>query len=78
MLEQTGIRNPDEDLPIDFEQRREENYKALKQPLDSEEFISNIKNSMDEALSNLTSDMPKNLKVSLSNKKEWMDYIIAI
>lgn len=25
-------RNPDEDLPTDFEERREENYKALKQP----------------------------------------------
>ena len=28
-------RNPDEDLPSDFEERREENYKALKQPLDA-------------------------------------------
>jgi hypothetical protein len=27
-------RNPDEDLPTDFEERREENYKALHQPLD--------------------------------------------
>lgn len=27
-------RNPDEDLPTDFQERREENYKALKQPLD--------------------------------------------
>lgn len=35
-------RNPDEDLPIDFEERRKENYKALKQPLDAEEFINNI------------------------------------
>ncbi|CAM3613231.1 hypothetical protein EDM52_02315 [Brevibacillus invocatus] len=26
-------RNPDHDLPTDFEERREENYKALKQPL---------------------------------------------
>jgi hypothetical protein len=31
-------RNPDEDLPADFEERREENYKALKQPLDPEEY----------------------------------------
>jgi hypothetical protein len=27
-------RNPDEDLPADFEDCREENYKALNQPLD--------------------------------------------
>src|SRR5208283_399240 len=46
-------RNPDEDLPVDFEERREENYKALNQPLDSEEFISGIKNAMHEALSKL-------------------------
>ena len=62
-------RNPDEDLPADFEQRRAENYKALKQPLDSSEFISNIKKSMEEALSKLDNGMPKNPKVKLSNKK---------
>ncbi|WP_223070530.1 DUF4158 domain-containing protein [Paenibacillus caui] len=33
-------RNPDEDLPRDFEERREENYKALNQPLDAEAFIN--------------------------------------
>jgi len=36
-------RNPDEDLPSDFEERREENYKALKQPLDAETFIATLK-----------------------------------
>ena len=61
-------RNPDEDLPTDFEERREENYRALKQPLDAEEFISSIKNSMCQALSKLDSGMPKNPKVRLSNK----------
>lgn len=38
-------RNPDEDLPTDFEERRTENYKALKQPLDAEEFINKIRKS---------------------------------
>jgi Transposase and inactivated derivatives, TnpA family len=61
-------RNPDEDLPTDFEQRREENYKALKQPLDSSEFIASVKKSMDEALSKLDSGMPKNPKVRLTTK----------
>ncbi len=61
-------RNPDEDLPIDFEERREENYKALKQPLDAEEFITNIKKSMYQALSKLDKGMPKNTKIHLSNK----------
>lgn len=35
-------RNPDEDLPADFEERKEENYRALKQPLDSEELRMEI------------------------------------
>jgi len=62
-------RNPEEDLPIDFEERREENYKALNQPLDAEEFISGIKNKMHEALTKLDNGMPTNPKVHLSNKK---------
>jgi len=32
-------RNPDEDLPQDFEQRRTEHYAALSKPLDPSEFI---------------------------------------
>lgn len=43
-------RNPDEDLPTDFEERREENYKALKQPLDAEEFINKIRQDMYDGL----------------------------
>lgn len=60
-------RNPDEDLPTDFEERREENYRNLKQPLDAAEFISNIKN-MFQALTKLDCGMPKNPKVRLSSK----------
>lgn len=61
-------RNPDEDLPTDFEERREENYKALKQPLDAEEFISVIKQNMINALTMLDTGMPKNQKVNLLDK----------
>lgn len=61
-------RNPDEDLPTDFEERREENYKALKQPLNVEDFINNIKQDMYNSLTKLDSGMPKNPKVRLSNK----------
>lgn len=61
-------RNPDEDLPTDFEQRREENYNALKQPMDSKEFISKLKQSMDVALEKLNSGIPKNNKVKISTK----------
>jgi TnpA family transposase len=61
-------RNPDEDLPTDFEERREENYQALKQPLDAEEFILKIKQNMLDGLTKLDAGMPKNAKVRLSDK----------
>jgi hypothetical protein len=56
-------RNPDDDLPIDFEERREENYKALKQPLDAEAFIATLKQAMKEGLEKLDTGLPKNPKV---------------
>ena len=61
-------RNPDEDLPAEFEERREENYKALNKPLNAEEFISGIKQGMYKALLKLDSGMPTNSKVRLSGK----------
>jgi hypothetical protein len=61
-------RNPDEDLPADFEERREENYKALNKPLNSEEFISGLKQDMNNALLKLDEGMPSNPKVRLSGK----------
>lgn len=67
-------RNPDEDLPINFEEHREENYKALNQPLNSEEFINSIKQSIYSALNKLDVGIPKNPKVRISNKnnKSWI------
>nr|MBJ6877986.1 hypothetical protein [Vibrio cholerae] len=35
-------RNPDEDLPQDFEEHKEEYFQALKVPLDVEPFIKDI------------------------------------
>jgi hypothetical protein len=43
-------RNPDEDLPADFEEKREEYYKALELPLDAERFIGQLQDEMREAL----------------------------
>ncbi|MGK0274744.1 MAG: hypothetical protein ACI9N0_001124 [Ilumatobacter sp.] len=33
-------RNPDDDLPVDFDERRVEHYAALRQPLDPTEFVA--------------------------------------
>jgi TnpA family transposase len=62
-------RNPDEDLPHDFEERREENYKALNQPLDAESFVNQIKKELIQGLEQLNARMPKNDKVKITTKK---------
>jgi TnpA family transposase len=61
-------RNPDEDLPADFEIKRKEYYEALKLPLDPDEFINNQKNEMHVALSKFDSGLPKNPRVKILNK----------
>lgn len=61
-------RNPDEDLPTDFEERREENYKALNQPLDADSFIAALKQEMIKGLEKLNAGMPKNPKVRITEK----------
>lgn len=52
-------RNPEEDLPQDFELRREENYKALKKPISPDKFIANLKEEMTKALNKLDQGTPK-------------------
>ncbi|MEN8906986.1 MAG: Tn3 family transposase [Clostridiales bacterium] len=67
-------RNPDEDLPTDFEKNREENYKALKQPLESEKFINDIRQTMYNSLKKLDNNISKNEKVKFTEKntKSWI------
>ena len=61
-------RNPEEDLPADFEQQREVYYQALGQPTNVEEFINPLKQAMDEALKTLNDGLPKNPKVEILQK----------
>ena len=58
-------RNPDEDLPQDFDERREMYYEHLKQPLSADDFIARLKELLHEALSNFNADLPNNPKVNL-------------
>lgn len=53
------FRNPDEDLPTDFSQKRETYYEALRQPTDAEEFVEQIKEEMRTALQSLDGAMPR-------------------
>lgn len=61
-------RNPEEDLPIDFDQFREENYKALKQPLAPDTFIDDLKLTMKSALDCLNANILKNPNVKILTK----------
>lgn len=51
-------RNPDEDLPADFEDRRAENYRELRKPLDPTVFIDSLRNEMAAALGELDAAIP--------------------
>jgi Tn3 transposase DDE domain len=44
-------RNPDDDLPGDFDTAREVHYAALRQPLDPTEFVTHLRQRMSDALS---------------------------
>ena len=46
-------RNPDDDLPGDFDTAREVHYAALRQPLDLTEFVTDVRKRMSDALSRL-------------------------
>jgi TnpA family transposase len=67
-------RNPDEDLPSDFEQHRVENYKAINQPLNPDNFIETLKKDMHSGLEKLDKNIPKNHKVNIKtrNGKGWI------
>ncbi|GAC1404680.1 MAG: hypothetical protein NVSMB52_18540 [Chloroflexota bacterium] len=53
------FRNPDDDLPTDFEQNRQTYYDALHQPRDANHFIKKIKTAMQAALRSLDAAMPR-------------------
>jgi TnpA family transposase len=61
-------RNPDEDLPVDFDKRREDYYAKLNLPSNVGEFISDLKSKMTEALTSLNESQPKNPKVRIKHR----------
>jgi TnpA family transposase len=52
------FRNPDEDLPADFNDRRTEHYRALRKPLDPSVFIDQLQQEMRDELGALNDAMP--------------------
>lgn len=66
-------RNPDEDLPTDFERQRDDYYEALRLPLDAGSFIANLQQEMRDALDRLNQGLPKNPDVEILSKgKGWI------
>lgn len=66
-------RNPEEDLPTDFETHRDQYYEALQLPLDAETFITRLQQEMRDALTRLDQGLPKNPHVQcLTKGKGWI------
>ena len=61
-------RNPDDDLPTDFETKRQIYYQALTLPEDVETFISGLQQQMEERLEKLDKGMPRNKGVTIGGK----------
>ena len=61
-------RNPDEDLPADFDANRDECYRALDLPLDADRFISQLQAEMREALGALDGGLKKDPYVRIGPK----------
>src|SRR5258708_40075055 len=62
-------RNPDQDLPADFAQRRAFYYKTLQHSEDVEEFIGILKDLMRQALRAFNNHLPKNPHVQITKRK---------
>ncbi len=50
-------RNPDEDLPADFDANRTSHYERLRQPLDPTEFVESVRRQVTEGLDRLDRDL---------------------
>jgi hypothetical protein len=64
------FRNPDEDLPQDFNVRRDEYYAAIEQPRDASVFVDNVRRKMEVALTALDASLPTNIKVKIVSTKK--------
>ena len=65
LLGANRYRNPDEDLPQDFDDRRKTYYEMLQQPLDVGTFVARLRQEMVDALTMFDQSLPKNPWVEL-------------
>mgnify|MGYP000981002651 CR=1 FL=1 len=52
-------RNPDQDLPADFDDKREEHFRQLNKPLHAPAFIDELRNELEAELASLNDEAPK-------------------
>ena len=64
------FRNPDEDLPQDFDVRREEYYAALGQPREAGVFVEHLRHKMEAALTAFEASVPTHTKVKIVTTKK--------
>ncbi|UKI08292.1 hypothetical protein L3V85_36995 [Variovorax paradoxus] len=69
-------RNPDDDLPTNFEQNREDYYRALSLPLDAERFIADLQAEMREALSTFDAGEKRPIRPA-EQQGRWLDHADA-
>ena len=63
-------RDPEEDLPRDFEGKKAAYYNALDVPLDAKTFTASLREEMIQHLKALNDDMPSNAKAKIILKKD--------
>jgi TnpA family transposase len=62
-------RNPDDDLPADYVQRRVEHYRTLRKPLDPSQFVDELRQEMSSELSALNDALPKLEWLSIAERR---------
>ena len=63
------FRNPDQDLPEDFDARRDEYYAAIQQPHDAKAFVETVRHNLEISLAALDASLPGNPKASIVTTK---------
>lgn len=65
VIDADRYRNPDDDLPLDFDINRESYYHDLGQTINATAFVEKLRGEMSSALELLNREMPKNRKVRI-------------
>jgi len=64
------FRNPDEDLPQDFDARRDDYYAGLKQPREATAFVEQVRQLLNTALTSFDRTVPSNPSVKIVTSKQ--------